>query len=183
MGANCNVMMHKGQCLDSVKVHPGTLQTRSFDSAEDTLTSSTVPRAAQGRVGSDSDVQASNKRSKALKSALVKVKDTVKLSLQELKEFRKFLKPRFETPGAAYEAFAKGRPYVEREAFLQAARDLKYTGNPERVFSSLCDGQGRINKVAFQRVLKNVNNPAVTPQVSEGRPKKVLVVEPDPASG
>uniref|UniRef100_A0A7S4UPW0 Uncharacterized protein n=1 Tax=Alexandrium monilatum TaxID=311494 RepID=A0A7S4UPW0_9DINO len=125
------------------------------------------------------------KKSAILKSAIAKVRNTLAASLEEQRDFRRFLKPHFRTPGEAFEAFADGSAYIDLEHFVRKAEDLHYSGNSEKLFHSLCDGQGRISRRAFQQSLKAACNEGtftdVVKQAMEVQKavKRVSVVEPE----
>jgi len=147
-------------------------------------------KPSDGVEGDASGAQAereATKKSAVLKSAIAKVRSTVNISLEEQREFRRFLKPHFRTPGEAFDAFADGQPFIDREHFARKAGDLMYSGNAEKVFHWLCDSQGRVSRRAFQQSLKAAAKDAKFGDVVmravevQKAAKKVLVVEPEPS--
>lgn len=93
----------------------------------------------------------------ALKSALRKVQTAVRTTIDDLKEFRKFIKEQYATPGEAYDAFADGAPYIDSACFVCRARALRFPGNSENIFISLANNQGHITRKSFQQKLKSVS--------------------------
>lgn len=207
MGARCNVL-DKGTCCGSLKVDEALGTPPRTISAMGSSARRATPKQASGGelkpsprpfeakpvadVVKDSVLhspheEAPPKKSAVLKSAIAKVRSTVNISLEEQREFRRFLKPHFRTPAEAFDAFADGRPFIDHDHFIRKAEELTYSGNPEKVFHSLCDGQGRITRRAFQQSLKaavqetkfsDVVMRAVEVQKAT---KKVFVVEPEPS--
>jgi len=198
----------KGNCCESLKLRGLPLEVASA--------SSTGPKTSADRTKSKEPEPASElnvepepasepteepkatkegglKKSVVLKSAIAKVKTTLLASLDEQKKFRKFLKPLYATPGEAYEAFAEGAPYVDRERFLRKAEVLKFPGSSEKVFSSICDSQGHITKKAFQHALKHIGTEgsaftdvvkhAVVAKKNERAPAKAPHAQAAPADG
>jgi hypothetical protein len=76
------------------------------------------------------------------------------LAVKELKTFRQFLKPRFKTPGEAYDDLLGFSTVLDAKTFMTRMKDLEYIGNSERLFTALAsDGSGVITREAFKEHL------------------------------
>lgn len=92
------------------------------------------------------------KPSAALSSAIGKIKSAALGTAAELKEFRKFLKPLYTTPGEAYDDLAGLSSVLDRATFVRRLEELKYPGNGERLFNGLREGDV-ISREAFKQRL------------------------------
>jgi len=92
------------------------------------------------------------KASAALTSAIGKIKSAALGTAAELKEFRKFLKPMYTTPGEAYDDFAGSAHVLDRVTFYARLEELGYRGNYERLFNGLRESE-HISREAFKQRL------------------------------
>jgi len=88
-----------------------------------------------------------------LRSAIAKVKGAASGTVGELKTFRKFLKPRFSTPGAAFDEFIGFATQLDKTQFLSCLEERQYVGNSERLFQALSNGGNILERDAFKQRL------------------------------
>lgn len=74
--------------------------------------------------------------------------------VKELKTFRQFLKPRYGTPGEAYDSLLGFSTVLDEKTFMVRMEELNYMGNSERLFFALNSaGNGTITREAFKEHL------------------------------
>lgn len=105
------------------------------------------------------------KPSAALSSAIGKIKSAALGTAAELKEFRKFLKPMYTTPGEAYDDFAGDALVLDRGVFYARLEELGYRGNYERLFNGLRESD-QISREAFKQRLVAVGR---TPKIDKNK--------------
>jgi len=89
--------------------------------------------------------------SPVLKSAIRKLRNAGLGAAAELKSFRRFMKAIYSTPGEAFDDFTAFSQNIERADFKNRLEELGYPGNADRVFSSLCDEDGCIDRDTFKK--------------------------------
>lgn len=90
------------------------------------------------------------KRSAALTSAINKIKKASLGAASEIKDFRKFMKPLYSTPGEAYTDLVGSSPVLDRATFMAKLEEMQYPGNRIRLFNGLREGE-TISREAFKQ--------------------------------
>jgi len=93
------------------------------------------------------------KASSALQSGLAKFRKGLKGAVEDVSEFRKFLKVKFASPDKAFTAYAKGAVHIARDGFISHSKEIGFMGNAERVFDTICDGDGVLTRATWKEKL------------------------------
>lgn len=97
----------------------------------------------------------------ALKTAISKVKSAALGTRSELKTFRKFLKPRYPTPGEAFDDLKGVSAKLSKRVFLDRMEELQYNGNSERLFNAFSTDSDVIHREVFKQRLVAIGRVSV----------------------
>lgn len=111
---------------------------------------SSMPESEVGDYGSDGARSPAGEGSSLRSSISCSSVGVVK----ELKTFRQFLKPRYGTPGEAYDSLLGFSTVLDEKTFMVRMEELNYMGNSERLFFALNSaGNGTVTREAFKEHL------------------------------
>jgi len=68
-------------------------------------------------------------------------------------DFRKFIEPRYATPGKCFDAIADDDANIDEDEFLEWLKGVDFPGDAASTFQNFCDVDGYITRVAFSEIL------------------------------
>lgn len=141
---------------------PGSLVIPEVDEPEATDKNEDEQQASQTSEVSECECEtpsgskhlsSKEKKRESLRSAIAKVKGAALGSVAELKTFRKFLKPRFATPGEAFDEFVGFSEHLDKKTFFHRLEEMQYVGNSQRLFEAISNGTDIIEREVFKQRL------------------------------